>query len=287
MSTENASLNEIEDIWEPIGKEKIDELNLYIKDLSDLDEKINGIADSKNLINIAISAVNNQFYSQLGINSGEEFIKSNNDKTLDLRSKSHIQTADNFEKGIIADHNENAEMYKERYNNWQNSFEKDNNNEIKTYVDRTGVTKKKLNKDARKRFDKDRPKGSKKDNLDIDHTISVGEMKNDAAFNAFVSEESQLQFANSKANLHAMDSSMNRSKKDLPMSEWLDNPNSNNQKPRDIFDDLTEEKEQEFRNIDKEARVEYDKLKDKGKNEVIKTGKESQKMKQKGLVNKC
>ena len=48
--------------------------------------------------------------------------------------------------------------------------------------------------------------------------------------------DSMVAFANSDANLNEMDSSLNRSKGDKSMTDWLDNPNSRGQKPDEIFD---------------------------------------------------
>ena len=42
--------------------------------------------------------------------------------------------------------------------------------------------------------------------------------------NAHLSKEEQIAFANSDKNLNEMRSDLNRSKKDTPMTEWLDNP---------------------------------------------------------------
>ena len=41
-----------------------------------------------------------------------------------------------------------------------------------------------------------------------------------------MTKDEQIAFANSDANLNEMDSSLNRSKGDKSMTDWLDNPNS-------------------------------------------------------------
>lgn len=69
---------------------------------------------------------------------------------------------------------------------------------------------------------------------------------------------------------------MNRSKGDNSMSDWLDNPNANGQKPDEIFD-ISLEEEQRLRQKDKEAREEYEKQKKEAEEKSIVAGKKSQK----------
>lgn len=42
-----------------------------------------------------------------------------------------------------------------------------------------------------------------------------------------MSKKEQVEFANSEVNLNKMNASLNRSKGDKSVSDWLDNPNSN------------------------------------------------------------
>ena len=60
------------------------------------------------------------------------------------------------------------------------------------------------------------------------------------------------------------------------MSEWLDNPNKNGQKPDEIFDDLDENLKSSYREKDAEAREEYDRVKQEGEKRSVATGKQSQ-----------
>ena len=78
-----------------------------------------------------------QVQLQLAAQIGEEFIKDNKGQTLDLRKDAHIQTAENFEKGIIASHNRDVD-YQERYDNWQAKFQRDDKGNIKTHTTRYG-----------------------------------------------------------------------------------------------------------------------------------------------------
>lgn len=110
----------------------------------------------------------------------------------------------------------------------------------------------------------------------MDHTISAGEIIRDPAAAAHMTQEEQIAFANSDANLNEIDSSLNKSKSDLPMEDWLDNPNSSGQKPREIFD-IDDETEQQLRDKDKEARAEYEKRKKEAEQKSIEAGKTSRK----------
>ena len=91
-----------------------------------------------------------------------------------------------------------------------------------------------------------------------------------------MTKEEQINFANSDKNLNEIDSSWNRSKGDKSTTEWLDNPNSKGQKPKDIFN-MSDEKEKQLREKDIEAREEYEKLKKEGEQKSIATGKQSKK----------
>ena len=145
-----------------------------------------------------------------------------------------------------------------------------------THTTRSGKKEATLTKGARKPFDEGRPAGSAGKHTDMDHTVSAAEMIRDPGINAHMTKEEQIAFANSGANLNEMDSSLNRSKGDKSMTEWLDNPNANGQKPNEIFD-ITPEEEQKLRKKDAEARADLDKKKKEGEKRSIEAGKQSQK----------
>lgn len=128
---------------------------------------------------------------------------------------------------------------------------------------------------ARKPFDEGRPTGSVERGTDMDHTVSAGEIIRDPEANAHLSKEEQIAFANSEANLNEMNAGQNRSKGDKSMTDWLDNPNKNGQKPDEIFD-INEEQKEQYREKDKEARTEYERVKKEGEKRSIETGKKSQ-----------
>lgn len=220
------------------------------------------------------SAIWEQFRLQIGSVAGEDFIGENRGNTLDLRDKAHIQTTKNFKEGKIATHNEFID-YQQRYDNWQSNLEKDINGNIKTHSTRGGEIEANLVRGARDDFDKGRPKGNFEKGIDIDHTVSAGEIIRDAHANAHLSKEEQIAFANSDKNLNEMRAELNRSKKDTPMTEWLDNPNSKGQKPAERFN-ISKEEEKELREKDREAREEYSSVKKKGEERSLETGNKSQ-----------
>jgi hypothetical protein len=163
--------------------------------------------------------------------------------------------------------------------------------------------------EARAPFDANREKGSASTNKD--HAISAAEMMRDSESNTHLEhnyreerrqikeiknlkgndkETQQIRtqkkekldetlakneivtFANSKKNLKDLDADANRSKRDLPMGEWLDSEREG-KKPAERFN-IDEE---ELRERDRIAREEYEKLKEEGKRKSIETGKQSQK----------
>lgn len=252
------------------------DLDEQISELDILKEQKQKIGNPDSLGNVVKNVIWEQFQNQLGVRQGEDFKIKNRGMPLDLRNEAHIQTTENFERGKIAKHNDKID-YQKRYDEWISNFQKDENGNIVTHKTRTGIQEKTLVRGARDPFDKNRPSGSKLEKKDIDHDISAGEIIRDPEANAHLTKDEQINFANSKENLNELPSSWNRSKGDKSMNDWLDNPNANGQKPDEIFDNLDEKKKQELRDKDKEAREEYGKVKAKGKERSIKTGRQSQK----------
>ena len=252
------------------------DLENSLADLELLKEDREKIGNPDSLSETVMNVVWEQFVNQIGAVAGEEFIRENRGLTLDLRNSAHIQTTENFEKGKIASHNDKID-YQERYDNWQSKLAHDENGDIITYTDRSGKPKARLaGSHVRKPFDNGRPSGSSDRGTDMDHTISAAEIIRDSQANAHLSEKEQVEFANSDSNLNEMNSSHNRSKSDMSMSEWLDNPNKNGQKPDEIFDDLDDNLKTAYRKKDEEARKEYDRIKQEGEQRSIETGKASQ-----------
>lgn len=251
------------------------ELGDQMADLKGLEEDMKKIGTPEALGDTVMNVVWDQFINQIGTVAGEDFIKENRGLKLDLRTSAHVQTTDNFAKGNIATHNTYID-YQERYDNWQSKLEHDENGNVKTHTTRSGREVANVKSGARSAFDQGRPTGSAENGTDMDHTVAAAEIIRDPAAQAHLSEEEQIAFANSEANLHEMDAGQNRSKGDTPMNEWLDNPNSKGQKPDEIFD-ISEEQKEQYREKDKEAREEYDKVKRAGEERSKKTGKQSQK----------
>lgn len=274
-----------------------DEYSAYDFDLSELESQLeNDLSDKlanlemseeerKNIGNpdklgtVVYDTVMNHINSQIAGLGAEEFVANNNEKSLDLRSSAHIQTTKNFAKGKIAKNNSKID-YQDRYDKWQNSFEKDeDNSSIKTKKNYdTGELEKVLRnedkekgiKSARYEFDSGRDKGSA--SVHKDHTISVAEIIRDPHANAHLDKEEQIKFANSDKNLGDLDSSANSSKGDRPMTEWLEKER-NGQKNSERFN-IDEE---ELRKRDKIAREEFERITTEGERKSIETGKQSQK----------
>ena len=257
-------------------EKKLDaELEEEMSDLSILKEDHEKIGDPQALGETVLEVVWDQFINQIGVVAGEDFIAENRGLKLDLRDEAHIQTTDNFSKGKIATHNDKID-YQKRYDDWQSNFVKNDEGNVVTHSTRTGKEEATLVNGARDPFDKGRPSGSAEKHTDMDHTVSAAEIIRDPAANAHLSKEEQIAFANSEANLNEMDASMNRSKGDKSMTEWLDNPNARGQKPDEIFE-ISEEQDKQLRQKDAEAREEYEKLKQEGEQKSIAAGKQSQK----------
>lgn len=267
LSEENFDFDELEKALEQELDAKTLDLELATKDR----EKI---GNPESLAETVGNVVWEQFINQVGVVAGEDFIRENRGLKLDLSNDAHIQTTENFAKGVFPSHNK--EIYEKRYKDWQVNFQKDENNNIQTHSTRMGTQEATLAKGSRKPFDKDRPKGSIERKTQMDHTVSAAEIIRDPAANAHLTREEQIAFANSEVNLNEMPSSWNQSKGDKSMTDWLDNPNSKGQKPTETLDGLSEEKAQELREKNTMARAEYKKVKEKGELRSVISGRISQ-----------
>ena len=262
---------------------KLDELESNLeenieKDLAELEilkQQDYMLGNPDELGKVVTNVIWEQFQNQIGVKSGEDFIKKNNNQTLDLRNSAHIQTTENFEKGKIATHNREID-YQKKYDERQACFQKDADGNIITHETRSGRREATLVKDARKPFDVNRPTGSAEKGTDIDHIISAGEIIRDSEANAHLSREELVAFANSDINLQEIPKEWNRSKGDKPVEEWLDYSNSKGQTPAEIFDNLDNETQKTLREKDKAARAAYEREKQKGIERSIKTGRKSQ-----------
>lgn len=284
MTRENALLDEEEkasgEFEESFDFDELEEklqsqLEEEIADMQFLAEEKDKIGNPDNLGNVIMDVVWEQFINQVAVTAGEDFIQENRGLHLDLRKEAHIQTTENFAKGKIATHNTEID-YQQRYNDWQSNFVKDENGNVVTHQTRSGKEEATLVKEARKPFDEGRPTGSVEKHTDVDHTVPVGEIIRDPGANAHMTKDEQIAFANSDANLNKINSSLNRSKGDNSMTDWLDNPNSKGQKPSEIFD-ISAEDEAKLRQKDAQAREEYEKQKKAAEQRSIEAGKKSRK----------
>ena len=250
------------------------ELNDILDELSTIEEDREKLQNNKYFEEAIQDIIWDQVQNQLAVQIGEEFIKDNNGQKLDLRKEAHIQTAENFEKGKFITHNADRSIYEDRYKDWQGKFEKDEFGNIRTHATRSGKTVNTLKNLARKKFDENRPTGSKVKGTQMDHTVSAGEIIRDAKANAFMTEEEQIAFANSKANLYEIRSEINQAKGDQSTTELLDNPNSKGQYAREVHN-ISSKEEKQLREKNKEARTEYDRVRDEAEKRAIQSGKKS------------
>ena len=250
------------------------ELNDILDELSSIEDDREKLKNNQYLEEAIQDIIWDQVQNQLAVQIGEEFIKDNNGQKLDLRKEAHIQTAENFEKGLIVTHNADRSIYEDRYKDWQGKFEKDEFGNIRTHTTRSGKTVNTIKKDAREFLDKNRPKGSKEKGTDMDHTISAGEIIRDSKVNAFMDEDQQYAFANSDINLNEMRASVNRAKGSKSVPEYLDYPNSKGQYPKDN-QNLTELEEKQMREKYKLAKDDLDKKIDEAEKRAIQSGKKS------------
>ena len=249
------------------------ELNDILDELSSIEDDREKLKNNQYLEEAIQDIIWDQVQNQLAVQIGEEFIKDNNGQKLDLRKEAHIQTTENFEKGKVASHNREFN-YQERYDKWQDNFVRDNLGNIQTHTTRSGRIVNTLTKEARKPFDKGRPTGSKEKGTQMDHTVSAGEIIRDTKTNAFMTKEEQIAFANSKANLYEIRSGINQAKGDQSTTELLDNPNSKGQYAREVHN-ISAKEEKQLREKDKEARAEYDRVRDEAEKQAIQSGKKS------------
>ena len=272
---EKAVIDQKEFDFDELERQLQEELDGEFSDLDFLENQQAQIGNPDALGETILNTVWEQFTNQIAVQAGEDFIKDNNGLHLDLRDEAHIQITENFADGKIANHNTEID-YQERYDTWQSNFVKDENGKTVTHTTRLGKEEATLVKGARDKYDADRHQGSVEKHTDMDHTVSAAEIIRNPEAAAHMTDAEKVVFANSDANLNEMDSSLNRSKSDKSMDDWLDEPNSKGQKPREIFD-ITEDDEVALRQKDKEAREEYEKQKAEAEKKSIEAGKKSQK----------
>lgn len=247
-----------------------------LDDLDSLREDLQHIGSVEHLGDTILNAVWDQFATQVAITAGEDFLRENKRLTLDLSEDAHIQSTENFEKGIFATHYTGDIDFRQRYDDWQKNFQRDDAGNIIYHTTRGGKLEPTLVKGARKPYDAMRPKGSKEAHIDMDHTKPAAAYIRDAGANAHLTEAERIAHANSDANLRALDSSLNKSKSDMTMEQWLDTPNARGQKPEEIFD-LSPEQIAKMRKDGEDAEAAFQDEIAKGEKRTIESGRQSQK----------
>ncbi len=261
--------------YEDLDKEIERQLEASFQDLDQLKIDRKKIGDPHKLVDSISQVVWEQFLIQIAGTASSDFVKSNHDLKLSLKKADHYLNEDSFAEGKMPTHNfAKAGKYQERYDTVQKNFKRNEDGSIATHTDRTGIEKPTLSDDARKRFDKGRPTGSRERGTSEDHTIPVAEILRNKKASAFLDDEEKVGFANSEANLREMRQDWNSSKGDMTTPEWLDNPNKNGQKPREIFD-MSEKEEQKLRDDDKAARGKWNETLEKGEKRANDEGRAS------------
>lgn len=245
-------------------------------DLDSLRDDLQHIGSVDHLGDVILNAVWDQFATQVAITAGEDFLRENGGLTLDLSADAHIQSTEMFAEGIFATHYTGNIDFRQRYDDWQKNFQRDDAGNIIYHTTRGGKSEPTLVKDARKPYDAVRPKGSKEAHTDMDHTVPAAEYIRNAGANAHLTEAERVAHANSAANLREMDSSLNRSKSDMTMEQWLDTPNVRGQKPDEIFD-LTPEQIAQMRKDGENAATALRAEIAEGEKRTIESGRQSQK----------
>ena len=260
-----------------------EELGERLSGLEQLKEEHKLIGNPDGIGTVVLNSVWEQFINQVGVVAGEDFIEANRGLKLDLRDEAHIQTTENFVHGKIASHNSYID-YQKRYDEMRQDFQtapttKTNeytryNEDTKVeekYDSRSGEWKAKLADGAREKFDTRTAdqKGSK--TIHKDHVIPVAEQIRDMDAAAHLDRKERTDFAKSDVNIQDLDAAANQSKGDLTTEQFLDTERDG-KKPDERFNI---DKEKMLEN-DKKAREEYEKMKEKGKQKSIETGKKSQ-----------
>ena len=244
-------------------------------DLDSLREDLQHIGSVDHLGDIILNAVWDQFVAQVAITAGEDFLRENRGLTLDLSDDAHIQSTEMFTEGFFPTHYTGDIDFRQRYADWQENFQRDDAGNIIYHTTRGGKSEPTLVKSARKPYDDARPKGSKNAHTDMDHTIPAAEYIRNAGANAHLSEAERVTHANSPANLREMDSSLNRSKSDMTMEQWLDTPNARGQTPEEIFD-ISPEQVAKMRQDGADAEAAFQAEIAEGEKRTIDSGRQSQ-----------
>lgn len=241
------------------------ELEEQLSGLEFLEKEREKIGNPEGLGATIENVVWEQFRLQIGSIAGEDFMKSNNNLTLDLSNEAHTQNIEDFKKGIF--NLRNSETYKQRYEDYKANFVLDEQGQIKYFSEGRQKGKPIFKRERRvELFDKGRTKG--KDGNDMDHSVPASKMIRDAEAYANLPQEEIVKFANSDQNLNEIPSSLNSAKNDRSIKELIA---SYEQKGIDISEKTGLKKEEIQRLIDEEnkAEKEYKILKETGEKKSV------------------
>lgn len=127
-----------------------EQIELDMQALGDLEESSKIFKSSESVLETIAQSVSDQFNSRIAAMAGENFIKDNNGLKLDLRDSAHIQTAENFEKGILATHNHKSiNQLEKNYDRYKNTSHKEFREKyVNPGMDKTLKRAGKLNKEG-------------------------------------------------------------------------------------------------------------------------------------------
>lgn len=266
VENKNAKVFDMDDIEQALENE-LEEL-LFEDDF--LKEEAEKIGNPDTLGKVIMDTFAEQVNNQVAQMVGEEFIEDNHGLKLNLKKDAHTQTVKDFVNGKIAIHNTEI-GYGQRREDWERNFKHDENgNRIVDERYRGKDTVHVLNPDARKDYDKHRPKGSDSASMQMDHTVSAAEHIRDPELATYLSHDEKVALANNAENLHLMDASANMSKGDMKMEEWLE-WEKDGKTPAERFNI----DEKECRANGKEARENLEKAKEEAKIKNEEAGKKS------------
>lgn len=254
--------------FDELEKKLNSELKEQMADLKGLELDREKIGNPDTIGHTVMNVVWEQFINQVGVIAGEDFIKENRGLTLDLRDSAHIQTTKNFAAGEIATHNNEID-YQERYDDWQNNFDKDDQGKIIMVPKRfSNEMVEKIKPGARNYLDGESGSVS----MPNDHTVSAVEIIRDSEANAHLSRPEQHTFATGDKNFLPLDGHFNASKRDATMTDALNHKHDGKRAAERFNID-----EKELQERDKIARAEFERQKKEGELRSIETGKKSQK----------
>ena len=230
MAKENAVLNEKEvlkeDLTESFDFDELEEklqsqLEGELADMQFWTEEKEKIGSPDHLGDVIMDVVWEQFLNQVAVTAGEDFIKENRGLTLDLRTKAHVQSVDDFERQQYASHNIYVD-YEARGEEYRSNFYTDPNvkpnakqKQEQRYNEETKVWetydtvdetwKKTLKSDYRKPYEEDRSKDKKSKfgskTVHKDHQVADATIARDAEAGAYMTIDEKVVAANSEDNL--------------------------------------------------------------------------------------